>query len=86
METQKESAGQLDLLFLLQWNKLSVHLTCSPPAVANFIFCTSAAGRTGSRSITIFLLFLCPNQLPIPRSRYLSFSYLLNVKYNMHQS
>lgn len=38
METQKESAGQLDLLFLLQWNKLSVHLTCPPPAVANFIF------------------------------------------------
>lgn len=84
METQKESAGQLDLLCLLQWNTLFVHLTCPPLAVANLIFCSSAAGRIGSRSITIFLLFLCPNQLPRPR--YLSFSYLLNVMYNMHQS
>lgn len=86
METQRESAGQLDLLFLLQWNTFSVHLTCPPLAVASLIFRSSAAGRIGSGSITIFLLFFCPNQLPVPRSRYFSFSYLLNVRYNMHQS
>lgn len=43
-------------------------------------------GKIGSRSITIFLLCLCLNQLPILRSEYFSFSYVLKIKCNMHQS
>lgn len=88
METQRKSAGELDLLFLLQWNMLSVHLTCPPLVVANLIFHSSVAGKIGNRFIIVFLLCLCSNplSLPIARDRYFSFYFLLNIRYDMLQS
>ena len=65
---------------------LSMHLTCSSLAVANLIFHSSVAGEIGSRLVTIFLLCLCSNQLPVSRSGYFSFKFLLNTRYDMHQS
>lgn len=72
MEAQRNSAGELALL-LLQGGVLSVPLTCPSLTVASLISHSAAAGRIGSRSVSVFLLCLCPSQLPAPRSRYFSF-------------
>lgn len=54
---QRNSAGELALL-LLQGSMPAVPLTCPSLVVANLISHSSAAGRLGSRSVSVFLLSL----------------------------
>lgn len=86
MEIQRESIAQLDLLHVARATCfLCIRLVLYQQQPASFFY-SSTMGKIGSRSITIFLLCLCLNQLPILRSEYFSFSYVLKIKCNMHQS
>lgn len=86
MDTQRESTGQLDLLHVDRATCfLCIRLVLHQQQTTSFFY-SSTIGKIGSRSITIFLLCLCPSQLPIPTSEYFSFSYVLKVRYNVHQS